>query len=112
MKKNQNITSKSLASPCSHRPSISQSAKNCAVSLAALFKVSPPHNSDHLTLSKYRADIDGLRAIAVLAVVGFHAFPSWVKGGFVGVDIFFVISGFLISTIIFGSLEQNSFKVC
>ena len=70
----------------------------------------PPHNTEHLTHPKYRADIDGLRAIAVLLVVGFHAFPAWVKGGFVGVDIFFVISGYLISTIIFGSLERNSFS--
>jgi peptidoglycan/LPS O-acetylase OafA/YrhL len=60
--------------------------------------------------TKYRADIDGLRAIAVLLVVGFHAFPSWFKGGFTGVDIFFVISGFLISSIIFNSLENNKFS--
>jgi peptidoglycan/LPS O-acetylase OafA/YrhL len=59
---------------------------------------------------KYRADIDGLRAIAVLSVVGFHAFPGWVRGGFIGVDIFFVISGFLISTIIIGSLKRNAFS--
>lgn len=58
----------------------------------------------------YRADIDGLRAIAVLAVVGFHAFPSWFRGGFTGVDVFFVISGFLISTMIFSSLEQDRFS--
>lgn len=69
------------------------------------------HNQGHLlTHPKYRADIDGLRAIAVLSVVCFHAFPSWIKGGFIGVDIFFVISGFLISTIIVGSLERNSFS--
>ena len=57
----------------------------------------------------YRADIDGLRAVAVLSVVGFHAFPGWVPGGFVGVDVFFVISGFLISTIIITGLKDGSF---
>ncbi len=69
-----------------------------------------PHVHDHLTHPKYRPDIDGLRAVAILAVVGFHAFPSWIKGGFIGVDIFFVISGYLISTIIIGSLERDSFS--
>lgn len=59
---------------------------------------------------KYRPDIDGLRAIAVLSVVAFHAFPSIFTGGFIGVDIFFVISGFLISTILFKSLENNTFS--
>ncbi len=60
---------------------------------------------------KYRPDIDGLRAIAVFAVIGFHAFPDNVAGGFVGVDVFFVISGFLISTIIFSDLEKETFSI-
>ena len=65
----------------------------------------------HLSHPKYRPDIDGLRALAVLAVVAFHAFPYWVKGGFIGVDVFFVISGYLISTIIFENLGKGSFSV-
>ena len=64
----------------------------------------------HLAHPKYRSDIDGLRAVAVISVVIFHAFPEWVKGGFIGVDIFFVISGFLISTIIFESLDRGTFS--
>jgi len=64
----------------------------------------------HLSHPKYRADIDGLRAIAIIAVVWFHAYPSSLRSGFIGVDIFFVISGFLISTIIFSNLERNTFS--
>ena len=59
---------------------------------------------------KYRADIDGLRALAVLGVVAFHAFPGRVRGGFIGVDVFFVISGYLISTIIFENLDNGTFS--
>lgn len=59
----------------------------------------------------YRPDIDGLRALAVLAVVGFHAFPTTIRGGFVGVDIFFVISGFLISKLILQDLAAKTFDL-
>src|SRR5258706_8916605 len=63
-----------------------------------------------LNSPKYRADIDGVRAVAVIAVIGFHAFPRWVPGGFVGVDVFFVISGFLITSIVVGALDQGVFS--
>lgn len=59
---------------------------------------------------KYRADIDGLRAIAVLLVLGFHAFPNQIKSGYIGVDIFFVISGFLITGVVLGRFETQTFS--
>jgi peptidoglycan/LPS O-acetylase OafA/YrhL len=68
-----------------------------------------PSNSQ-ITHPKYRPDIDGLRGIAILAVVGYHAFSAIMPGGFVGVDIFFVISGFLISANILENLNGGSFK--
>ena len=60
--------------------------------------------------SGYRFEIDGLRAFAVLSVVAFHAFPSLLKGGFIGVDVFFVISGFLITIHIFENLDKGKFS--
>src|SRR5215510_7818140 len=58
---------------------------------------------------RYRPDIDGLRAVAVLAVIVFHTFPKVLPGGFVGVDIFFVISGYLITQIILEGMDSGSF---
>ncbi|ANT64619.1 acyltransferase family protein [Prosthecochloris sp. CIB 2401] len=60
---------------------------------------------------KYRADIDGLRAIAVLAVLFFHTGVPGFSGGFVGVDIFFVISGFLITSIILKDIKEEKFSI-
>jgi len=65
-------------------------------------KTSPPH---------YRADVDGLRAVAVLAVIIFHINPDYLPGGFVGVDVFFVISGYLISLYIFKELDKGTFSL-
>lgn len=59
----------------------------------------------------YRSDIDGLRAVAVLAVILFHIDSSLIPGGFVGVDIFFVISGYLISLHIFKDISNNKFSL-
>jgi len=60
---------------------------------------------------QFRYDINGLRAIAVLAVVIFHFNPQWLQGGFAGVDVFFVISGFLMTSIIFNGVEKNTFNL-
>jgi len=67
-------------------------------------------NIKNYLYTHYRADIDGLRAIAIISVIIFHAFPNILSGGFFGVDIFFVISGFLISSILIKNLENNSFR--
>jgi peptidoglycan/LPS O-acetylase OafA/YrhL len=59
---------------------------------------------------KYRPEIDGLRAVAVIPVVLFHLGSKWLPGGFVGVDVFFVISGFLITSVILADLEHGTFR--
>lgn len=60
---------------------------------------------------QFRKDINGLRAIAVIAVVLFHFNATWMPGGFAGVDVFFVISGFLMTGIIFRGIEQEHFSI-
>ena len=73
-----------------------------------------PHQHNRPALDKrlsYRRDIDGLRCIAVLSVVAYHAGLSWLGGGFAGVDIFFVISGYLITSLILQEQLDNRFSL-
>ncbi len=74
-----------------------------SASVTAQIRTAPP-------IDNYRTDIDGLRAFAVLSVMFYHAFPKGVTGGYVGVDVFFVISGFLISKILFIELAEHRFS--
>ena len=67
--------------------------------------------ADSPSVSEYRPEIDGLRAIAVTAVVVFHAFPSLFPGGFLGVDVFFVISGYLVTGTILRDTKGNKFDI-
>lgn len=66
--------------------------------------------ANQLSTSSYRADLDGLRAIAVLSVFIFHLHAPWMPSGFLGVDIFFVLSGYLISTILYREIRDNRFS--
>lgn len=68
-------------------------------------------NQVHTHSISYRPDIDGLRALAILPVVLFHAFPNLLPGGFIGVDIFFVISGYLITSILLKDIEAGSYSI-
>ena len=70
-----------------------------------------PKTIEHNPNFSYRPDIDGLRAVAILLVIIFHAFPKFLRGGFIGVDIFFVISGYLITSIILKNQSQNNFSL-
>ncbi|MGL5336188.1 MAG: acyltransferase family protein, partial [Enterovibrio sp.] len=64
-----------------------------------------------MSSTPYRKDIQGLRAIAVLAVMVFHLNPSWLPGGFVGVDVFLVISGFLITSILLHKKNNEDYSL-
>lgn len=73
--------------------------------------IHPQYSSAAIVTGNYRPDIDGLRALAVLLVIGFHFFPRRVEAGFIGVDVFFVISGYLITRLVVQELESNRFRI-
>lgn len=81
------------------------------------FRASEPSNerSAHVVAAilgmAYRPYVDGLRAVAILLVVAFHVNPAFASGGFIGVDVFFVISGFLITSIIIDGIQENQFSL-
>ncbi len=83
--------------------------KNPAGNAALQRTTNTPEPGRDATL-QYRRDVDGLRAVAVLSVVCYHVFPDILPGGFTGVDVFFVISGFLISRIIWDGLSEGRFS--
>ena len=94
--------------------------RDLATSSDSPHQVALPHDAftgragplrSHTGTAAYRADIDGLRALAVIAVIAFHAFPRKLPGGFIGVDVFFVISGYLITGIILNSCINGNFSI-
>jgi len=68
-------------------------------------------NSSFMSSIKYRPEIDGLRTVAVLPVLLFHLGCKWIPGGFLGVDVFFVISGYLITAIILKNFHAQRFSL-
>src|SRR6202000_3442480 len=84
-------------------------ARHVAVTSRMAAPTSPTDNARHA--QDFRHDIHGLRALAVVLVVAFHAFPDRVPGGFVGVDIFFGISGYLIGGIVLRGLAAGTFDM-
>ena len=74
---------------------------------ASQYRADPVSAAVKAPASQYRADVDGLRAIAVLAVIAFHMDPSWLPGGFVGVDVFFVISGYIVTSTLVRDLDGD-----
>jgi peptidoglycan/LPS O-acetylase OafA/YrhL len=74
-------------------------------------RVAARSDSGRDSVLQYRPDIDGLRAVAVGVVVAYHAFPKFLAGGFIGVDVFFVISGYLITQLILANMHAETFSL-
>ncbi len=86
-------------------------ARDWSIRLTPSHECRKMHASSAPPIRTYRDDIDGMRAVAVLVVVTFHAFPQALPGGFVGVDVFFVISGYLIGTVLLADMGSRHFHV-
>ncbi|MFT3718169.1 acyltransferase family protein [Pseudorhodoferax sp.] len=84
---------------------------DCAMQCAGLFDNHLPKKNSSLEKMEYRREVDGLRAVAVIPVILFHAGFSAFSGGFVGVDVFFVISGYLITSILLKENEEGRFSI-
>src|SRR5262245_5188564 len=113
------IRRSSNTEPLSGRPSVSRPGAAMRPCFACCGGKIPPPGESRRTRSnchsihsvRYRPEIDGLRALAVAAVVLFHAGFSSFSGGFLGVDVFFVISGYLITSIILTDLHAGTFRL-
>ena len=92
-------------------PSLAPSFKDASAGTRQQSQAARQHRRSIASKHRYRPDIDGLRAIAVVLVVMYHLGIGFTKGGFVGVDVFFVISGFLITQIICADMENASFSL-
>jgi peptidoglycan/LPS O-acetylase OafA/YrhL len=93
---------------------MSSPATSEKTALASGFSAGAVHHAGNAAASRatsHRSDIDGLRAVAIVPVVLFHLGIPWFGGGFIGVDVFFVISGFLITSIIFQEMTGDGFSL-
>ena len=91
-------------------PSITAHNPSLLYAVVACYAFRLMNSETPTSIRQYRRDIDGLRAVAVLAVVLYHLFPEHLPGGFVGVDVFFVISGFLITQMTWLEISTGSFS--
>lgn len=99
------------SSPCTSNPSLGTLPAPHAIGQHAPGVVAANHARTAQCALTYRPDIDGLRAIAVVAVLIYHAFPAFLPGGFTGVDVFFVISGYLITQLVLSGVQAKTFSL-